>query len=266
MNFLHYYHPQSILFQLGPITIHWYGLIVAAAILLAISVSIKLAKEKKIFTDDYYDLAFWLVLSGLIGARLYDVLLIDWQYYCRQPAAIVKIWQGGLAIHGAIIGGVVALLVWIKIKKIKFWELSDLIVPGLALAQAVGRWGNYFNQELFGRPTSLPWGIPIAAANRPPLYGGDQYFQPAFLYESLLDFLLFITLFILYRKNKLSAGTITALYFVGYGVIRFAMEFIRIDETPVFGLLRLPQWASLGLILLGIFLFIYQRQSSPKKK
>lgn len=263
MNFLHNYIPQPIFLQLGPLAIRWYGLLIALAMIVSIMIAVRLAKRKNLSAEDLYDLAFWLALSGIIGARLYDVLVIDWKYYCQHLSDILKIWQGGLAIHGAILGGALAVVGWSKIKKIDLLTLTDLIAPVLALAQAIGRWGNYFNQELFGRPTDLPWGIPISPENRPLQYASDAYFHPAFLYESIADFLLFALLVYLSAKNKLSRGTATAIYFIGYGLIRFMTEFIRIDATPAVLFLRWPQWVSVGLIVLGtvlIYIFSYKRE------
>jgi len=188
-------------------------------------------------------LAMWLILGGIIGARLYDVFLIDWDYFANNPLEIIQIWHGGLAVHGAIIGGVIALLAWCKIKKKSFWQFAGLIFTVLPLGQAIGRWGNYFNQELFGRPTTLPWSIPISTVNRPEQYSNFQYFQPAFLYESILNLILFFVLLFLYKKNRHS-GEIVIYYLMGYSAIRFMMEFIRIDVTSlVFGI-RLPQLVS----------------------
>lgn len=222
-----------------------------------------LTKKKNIKPDDVYDLAFWLMLGGIIGARLYDVLFVDWAYYRENLLAIYKIWEGGLAIHGAIIGGAVALIVWSRKKKISPWLLADLLVAPLALGQAIGRWGNYFNQELFGRPTGLPWGVPIDEINRPAGFGDHLYFHPTFLYESILNLVLFAGLILVGRKN-FGRGTATTIYLFGYGVIRFVLEFVRIDETPLIWGLRLPQWVSLGLIIGSVVAWIMMRRQKQK--
>jgi len=176
INWLHNFNPQALLVSFGPFHIYWYGLFMVSGILIALGTSSILAKYYKIKADTLLDLAFWLIINGLIGARLYDVLL-ELSYYKSNPLDIFKIWQGGLAIHGAIIAGLITTYFFARKHKISLWTLSALIVPGLALAQAIGRWGNYFNQELFGLPTSLPWGIPISILNRPIAYLDYDYFQ-----------------------------------------------------------------------------------------
>jgi len=259
MNFLHQFNPQPIIFQLGPITVRWYGLIIVLGLLFGFLLVRHLTKARGIKPDDVYDLGFWLVLSGIVGARLYEVFFINWSYYYANPLAIAKIWQGGLAIHGVIIGGVITLYVWVRIKKQSFWLWSDMIVVALILGQAIGRWGNYFNQELFGWPTSLPWGIPIELAHRPLEFMSYEFFHPTFLYESLLNFVLFLVLLYLIKKKNFQAGVITAIYFIGYSIIRFMMEFIRIDQTPEFWSLRLPQWASVVIVIATIIVLFLKK-------
>lgn len=252
MNFLHNFIPQPILIKIGPLAIHWYGLIIAIALLAAIFVAVKLAKKRKFSLDDVLDLALWLVIGGIIGARLYDVFVVEWSYFSNHWEKIFYIWQGGLAIHGAIIGGLIALIFWCRKRKQNIWIWLDIISVVIPLAQAIGRWGNYFNQELFGRPTSLPWGILIAENLRPEIYKSFQYFQPAFLYESILNFILFVILFISYQKQKLKLGQIFGLYLIGYGIIRFTMEFIRIDATGMLFNIRVPQIVSIAAIIIGL--------------
>ncbi|MFA4871444.1 MAG: prolipoprotein diacylglyceryl transferase [Patescibacteria group bacterium] len=264
LRFFHQFQPQPIFFQFGWLTIRWYGLLMALSFIIGIFILTALGRKKGIKSDDVYDLAFWLVIGGIIGARLYEVFFINWDYYKNNLSAIFKIWQGGLAIHGAIIAGLIVLWFWAKKKKFSFWLLTDLLAVPLALGQAIGRWGNYFNQELFGPPTNLPWGIPIGEANRPALFMNEKYFQPAFLYESILDLVLFL---IIIRAIKRGArqGVATVIYFLGYGLIRFFMEFVRIDETPNVLGLRLPQLASLLIILAAIFIWAFLLRPNNKK-
>ncbi|MEI6288154.1 MAG: prolipoprotein diacylglyceryl transferase [bacterium] len=247
-NFLHYFQPQSIALQFGPVAIHWYGLLIVASIIISIFLLKNLAKN--ILTlDDLYDATLWSVLGGIIGARLYDVLIVDWNYYSNHFLEILKIWQGGLAIHGAVIGGGVALYIWSQKNKKDFFVLADLVVVILPLCQAIGRWGNYFNQELFGWPTKSIWGIPIDLAHRPIQFINNQYFWPAFLFESILDLFLFLILFFLAKKKKLKKGNLVLIYLAGYGIIRFLMEFVRIDETAMLGIWRWPQVLS-GVVVI----------------
>ncbi len=265
MNFLHNFNPQPILFELGPLTFHWYGLMIAIGLMSAIFVSTYLAKSRGRHSDDIYSLVLWLIVGGIIGARLYDFVIIEFDYFIQYPFDIFKIWQGGLAIHGAIIGGIIALIIWCKKNKQRILDWIDLIIVGLPLGQAIGRWGNYFNQELFGGPTNLPWGIPIDIKFRPIQYLNSTYFHPTFLYESMLNFVLFLFLFLLIRKNKLPPGSITSFYIIGYGLIRFMMEFVRIDKTLMIFGWRLPQLVSLIMFIIGlIMLFILFKKNTKQ--
>jgi len=256
MNFLHNFIPNPVLVQIGPITVHWYGLIIAAALISGVFVAANLAKQKNKILDDVFDLALWLAIAGIIGARLYDVLVVDWGYFSRHFIEIFFIWQGGLAIHGAIIGGLIALIIWSRKRKQEIWIWLDIVSVVLPLSQAIGRWGNYFNQELFGRPTDWPWGIPIAENLRPAIYQSYQYFHPAFLYESILNFVLFLILMIAYQKQRLQSGQLSGLYLIGYGIIRFIMEFIRIDPTGMLFGIRIPQLVSIAAIIIGLTILI----------
>lgn len=275
MSFLHAFNPQPILFQFGFIKIHWYGLLMMIAIFVGIFLVAALAKKYGIKKDDVYDLAFYLVIFGLAGARIYAVLLFP-SHYFSNPLEIIQVWKGGLAIHGAILGGFFALLWHCKKKKQPFWLWADLIVVALALGQAIGRWGNYFNQELYGTPTTLPWGIPISPEFRAGAFRFFEYFHPTFLYESVLNFIVFIILLSLHywrMKNstfaKASAdkqeseikelepgthnlkphyGNIALLYLIFYSLIRIAMEQLRVDETPLAFGIRLPIVMSLVLL------------------
>ncbi|NCN07916.1 prolipoprotein diacylglyceryl transferase [Candidatus Falkowbacteria bacterium] len=259
MNLLHYYNPNPVFLRLGYIEIRWYGILMSLAILSGLVLILRLAKQKNISVDQVYDLASWSIISGILGARLYEVFIINWDYYVNNLSAIFKIWQGGLAIHGAIIGGALAVFVWSKKNKFNFWQLVDLIAVALPLGQAIGRWGNYFNQELFGLPTNWSIGIPIAKSNRPIGFENYLYFQPTFLYESLLNLLLFVFLILVYKKIKLPAGTVSILYLLGYSVIRFFMEFIRLDQTPVFWWLRLPQLVSIVIFVFGVSFLVRKK-------
>ena len=261
-NFLHNFTPQPVALALGAVTVRWYGLFIVAGVILALMAAKQLAKNKQISFDDIIDLTFWLVLFGVIGARLYEVLILEPRYFFSNPAEVIKIWHGGLAIHGAIIAGLITLIVWCRQKKQDFWLVADLTATVLPLAQTLGRFGNYFNQEVFGWPTSLPWGIPIELANRPPEFVTEQYFHPAFLYESVLNLSLFIILFVLFKKQWLKSGQYLALYLLGYGLIRFLMEFVRLDQTAVIGGFRWPQIFSLLLIGVGLMIF-YQKRKTP---
>jgi phosphatidylglycerol:prolipoprotein diacylglycerol transferase len=261
INWLHTFLPQPIIFSWGPLTIHWYGLFIVLGIIAAMLISFRLGKKYyQISANDIFDLAFWLIIGGIIGARIYDVLL-QLPYYLQHPWQVLAVWQGGLAIHGSIIAGLIIIGFFARARKINFFKLSAFLVPGLALGQAVGRFGNYFNQEIFGLPTSLPWGIPISVLNRPLDYVTFKYFHPTFLYESLGSLLIFSSLYLLTvrlgEKQKLNVNSyiwLSALYLISYSTLRFLLEFIRLDYAPLFLELRFPQVIS--LIIIGACLLL----------
>jgi phosphatidylglycerol:prolipoprotein diacylglycerol transferase len=255
-TFLHAFHPSPILLSLGPVHIYWYGFFIMLGTLAALTVAVYLAKFYQIKTDTIINLAFWLIIGGIIGARFYDVF-IEWPYFSAHPGDILKIWQGGLAIHGAIIGGAIALWWFAKKHSHNFWQLAAIVITALPLAQAIGRWGNYFNQELFGYPTGLPWGIPIDPASRPWQYINYDYFHPAFLYESFGDLFIFIILILLQIwliKNQKFMNKCYVLcvmcYVFLYSLFRFSLEFIRVDPAPIVLGLRFPQLVSLAVIII----------------
>lgn len=263
INFLHHYHPQAILFSIGIFNFYFYGLIMALAIIAGIKVTIILGKKNSFNSDYIIDLSFWLILSGLLGARIYDVLLFL-PSYLENPLDILKVWNGGLAIHGGLIGGAIAFYLYNRKKKVDNLKLITTIVPGLALGQAIGRFGNYFNQELFGKPTGLPWGIPIDIWNRPLEFLNYEYFHPTFLYESLACLLIFLVLWKLHAIIKKETSII--IYFVGYSLTRFMLEFIKIDATPSFLGLRWPQVISLLIIITSLIFYNYAKKNKLQKK
>jgi len=259
--------PGSILFQFGPLTIRWYGLLIASAVLLGVSLSRNLAERRHINPDVLGDLAIWLVIAAIPSARLYYVLF-QWQEYAQHPMDAFAIWKGGIAIHGAILGGIVASLIFARIQKVPFWQLADLVAPSLILGQAIGRWGNFFNSEAFGGPTDLPWKLYIPPDHRPPEYINFEYFHPTFLYESswnLLVFVLLITLFFrdIQGKSRLKVGTLFLVYMVAYSAGRFWIEGLRTDSLMLLGFLRMAQIVSLVGITLGcaglIWLYLFKR-------
>ena len=272
ITFLHNYLPQPILFKLGFIEVHWYGLLVVLGIIGALSAVLFLARKQNITSDEVINLGFYAIISGLLGARIYAVFL-DLPYYLNNPWEIPAVWHGGLAIHGAIIGGGLAILIYAIKKKQSVWLWLDLAPPSLALAQAIGRFGNYFNQEVFGRPTSLPWGIPINPFNRPPGFEGFAYFHPTFLYESGLNLLNFVLLAVLFfwinkgrseiRDRRSGDGMVFLAYLINYSVIRILMELLRIDQTPLVMGIRWPVVASVLILIssLGGLIF-FRRQAA----
>lgn len=272
INFLHTFHPQAVLFSFGAVTIYWYGLLMVLGILVAFITSYQLARYYNLNPEIIFDLSFWLIIGGLAGARIYDDFL-QLPYYLEHPLQSIEVWKGGLAIHGGLIAGLLIIWWFARRKKLNFWQLTALFVPGLALAQAIGRWGNYFNQEIFGLPTSLPWGIPINLVNRSAPYINSLYFQPTFLYESLGClliglFLLGVNIYAI-KGHKLNHNFYiwsTALYLILYSLLRLLLEFIRLDPTPEFLGLRWPQLISLIIItLIFLFLFLNTHAKNSKK-
>ena len=238
---------------------HVYGLLIGIGVVLGIKVA-ESAQKKLSFQNSAYqhisvdDLILWVFPGAIIGARMYHV--IDWwSYYQQHLIKIPAIWEGGLGIYGALIGGILALLVRKIFKKQNFKTVIcelDVLASALPLIQAVGRVGNYANHELFGFPTTFPWAIYIPLPLRPPAYVGYSYFHPLFLYESLLCLGLFILLNLLIAK-KLHPGSYFGIYLIGYSVIRFFLEFWRIDPWQI-GVLTVAQWVSILALLSGLVL------------
>lgn len=261
LSFFQTFAPTAVALQAGPLTIYWYGLLMSLAIVAGVLVVRTLAKQSGLArAQAVYDMAFVVVLSALVGARIYAVLLFLPEYLA-DPWEVFKVWHGGLAIHGALIGGALALWLYCRRKRQSFWAWADIMAVALPLGQAIGRWGNYFNQELFGAPTSLPWGILIAPERRPAGYELVRYYHPTFLYESVLNIALFAVLWWLFHRRK-QIGAVLSAYLIGYGVIRLAMEGLRLDETPMFFGLRWPVLVSLLLVAAGI-VGLLARQRRP---
>ncbi|MCD8487311.1 prolipoprotein diacylglyceryl transferase [Kamptonema cortianum] len=247
--------PGPILVEVGPIAIRWYGLLIATAVLVGVFLSQYLAQRRNVNPEFIGDLAIWLVVAAIPGARLYYVLF-EWDNYVNNPAQILAIWRGGIAIHGAIIAGAIATLIFARLQKVPFWQLADLVAPSLILGQAIGRWGNFFNSEAFGAPTDLPWKLYIPLARRPPDLANFEYFHPTFLYESLWNLAIFALLLLLFvrglkGKPHLKLGTIFLLYLIGYSLGRFWIEGLRTDSLML-GPLRIAQLVSLGAIAIGL--------------
>lgn len=252
--------PGPIIVEIGPIVVRWYGLLIASAVLIGVTLSQYLAKFRDVNPDLLGDLAIWLVVSAIPCARLYYVLF-EWQEYAQRPGDIIAIWKGGIAIHGAIIGGTIATILFARWKRVSLWQLLDLVAPSLILGQAIGRWGNFFNSEAFGKPTDLPWKLYIAPNYRPVELLNFDYFHPTFLYESLWNlgvFILLLSLFFwgLKQYNPLKNGTIAAVYLVAYSLGRVWIEWLRTDSLML-GPLKIAQIVSLSAIALGLVILVW---------
>jgi phosphatidylglycerol---prolipoprotein diacylglyceryl transferase len=257
--------------SIGPLSLRWYGLLIASAVLIGLALSQRLAQSRQLNPDLVGDLLVWLIVGAIPGARLYYVLF-QWNYYSQHPDQIFAIWQGGIAIHGAIIGGMLTAILFSRIKHCSFWRLADVVAPSLILGQAIGRWGNFFNSEAFGSPTNLPWKLLIPEGRRPPGFESVAYYHPTFLYESLWNLMVFgilMTLFI--RFPKLKRGTLFLVYAIAYSLGRFWIEALRTDSL-MFGPLKMAQMISLGGIIFGsiglIWLYLLRRplpDTAPKQ-
>ena len=252
---LQFASPGPIIFEIGPLAIRWYGLLIASAVLLGVTLSQYLAQRRGLNPDAIGDLAIWLVLGAIPGARIYYILF-QWENYSDNPGDMFAIWKGGIAIHGAIIGGILAALIFARVNRLSFWKLADVVAPSLILGQAIGRWGNFFNSEAFGSPTDLPWKLFIPINRRPLEYIQFDYFHPTFLYESLwnlmvLGILLGLFVWGLKHQSRLKSGTLFMVYLISYSLGRVWIEALRTDSLML-GDIRVAQLVSLAAISVGV--------------
>jgi phosphatidylglycerol:prolipoprotein diacylglycerol transferase len=246
----------KIAFTLGPLQFYWYGLIIAAAILAAFFIALWQARRKSLPVEPVFDLLFWSVPAGVVGARAYYVAA-NWHLYRDRPLDSLCLWQGGLAIHGALLAFILVLFLYARRRRIRFWAWADLAAPALAGGQAVGQWANFFNQEAFGYPTDTAWGVYIDYALRPAGYEQFDYFHPVFLYESAWNLLLLLALLAFGRVLRLPAGVFFLTYIILYAAGHYYFAGLRLDGEIVCGV-RLAQLfsilsaaAALGLLLRG---------------
>jgi len=282
--------PISPTFNIGPLAVHWYGIIIVVGALAGAYAATFEAKRRGEDPEHVWNALVWCLVAGILGARLYHVLsspqgtTIGFRYYFVTnpfdtitifgrsipfPTALM-IWNGGLGIFGAIAGGALAAIIYVRRNQLSLLRWLDIGAPGLILGQAIGRWGNFVNQELYGPPTTLPWGIPIDAEHRiAPFTDLSRYpvettrFHPLFLYESLWNFAVFAALMIVGRRyaDRLKDGDILSLYFILYGLGRLFIEALRPDAWLI-GNIPTAQLVSAGLIVLGVGLMVWRRQSA----
>jgi phosphatidylglycerol:prolipoprotein diacylglycerol transferase len=241
--------PQT--FQIGPFNIYFYGVIFALSVLAAYQVAVRLAPRRGLKPKIIEDIFLFTLPVAILGARLYHVFDL-WSYYRHRPAEILMLWHGGLGIYGGILAGVVFLLVYCRWRRFNLAAVLDILGPALALGQAIGRWGNLFNQEAFGPPTNLPWGISIQPQYQPLVWAGNTRFHPLFLYESVFNLANFFLLYYLFKKTK-KEGLVAGFYFINYGLIRFFLEFLRWDTWLIAGT-KLAHPLSLTSIIFGLLL------------
>ena len=237
--------PSSGALTIGPLSIHAYGLMIALGVITAVwLLGRRLESRGEGTREDASSIAVWAVIAGVIGSRLYHVAT-DWDEFKHDLGRIPQLWRGGLGIPGGILFGALAGVWAFRRRGIPPAVGLSAAAPSLALAQAIGRWGNWWNQELFGKATTLPWGLRIDTEHLPVGYAPGTTFHPTFLYESLWNFALCIALLRIDRRFRLRPGRLFAMYVVGYAVGRFWIEGLRIDPAHTFGGLRLNQWVAL---------------------
>ncbi|TFC78386.1 prolipoprotein diacylglyceryl transferase [Cryobacterium cheniae] len=254
--------PEWSSFTLGPFTIHAYALCILAGIIAATVMTSRRLTKRGGEPGVVLDIILWAVPLGIVGARIYHVLTHPSDYFFEgaDPLEVFAIWNGGNAIFGALLGGAVGAYIGCRMSGIRFWAFADALAPGMLVAQAMGRLGNWFNEELFGLPTDLPWGLEVSAAN-PALPIGlppETLFHPTFLYEMIWNVVGVVLILAIERKVALRWGKAFGVYLIWYGLGRSFFESIRVDPSEIFFGLRTNVWAALAAILLGIILIAVQ--------
>lgn len=256
--------PDVSSFELGPIRVHFYALFILIGIALAIWIGSRRFRQRGGPAGMILDIALWAVPFGIVGGRIFHVVT-HWDYYFYPGADLTKVfavWEGGLAIFGALLFGSLGAFIGARTAGIKFLAFADAIAPGVLVAQAIGRIGNYFNNELFGLPTTLPWGLEISTDN--PAYPAGLpagvLFHPTFLYEMIWNLTGFAVLIWLDRKFKLRWGQMFAAYLITYSIGRAFIESIRIDPSEIFFGLRTNVWSAIAGIAIGVALLVWSRR------
>ena len=245
--------PDPIAFTLFGVDVRWYGILIAIGFTVAILIACRRAPEYGLKSDDILDFAIFMMPASIIGARLYYVIF-SWSYYADDPASVFDIRSGGLAIHGGIIAGVITALIFTKVKKISMIDMCDLIFPEVALGQAIGRWGNFFNSEAHGGPTDLPWAIEV----------DGEMVHPTFLYESIWCLLIFLFL-LWFSKRSTFRGQAACLYGMLYSLERFLVEGLRTDSLMIGGL-KQAQVISAVIFAFSFAAYIYLSKKDDMKK
>lgn len=288
---------DPIAFTLGPLTVHWYGIILGLGALAGLLLAIQEGKRFGISPDFFLDLLLYGVPSAIIGARLYYVIF-KWDYYREHPGEIIQIWNGGIAIYGALIGAIICGYIYIRAKGYSFLRIADICAPSLLVGQMIGRWGNFMNQEAYGGPTTESFlrdtlNLPGFIARQ--MFIAGEYRHPTFLYESMWSLLGLILLFIIRRTNWLKTGEVFCLYFIWYSIGRFYIEALRTDSLafqgpdwlasllhglwspmtavfeegyldPAYGNIRSSQLLALLIVIAGIILIVVRRITGAAKE
>lgn len=249
---------DPVAFNLGPLSVRWYGIIIAVGILLGYFVAQRALVKAGLHKDTLVDIIFYSALFGFIAARIYFVIF-QWPYYVENPSEIIKIWHGGIAIHGGLIGGFIAGVIVCKAKNLNPFQIGDIVAPSIILAQGIGRWGNFMNHEAHGGPVSRAFLEKLHLPNFiiENMYINGQYYHPTFLYESIWDVAGFIILVNIRKHLKL--GETFFLYLTWYSIGRFFIEGLRTDSLMLTSNIRVAQLVSILLILISISLIVYRR-------
>ena len=257
--------PSSNALELGPLKLNAYGLMIALGVILAVRIAGKALERRGAgSTDDFSAVAMWAVPAGVIGARAYHVIT-DWERFSGNFGDAFKVWQGGLGIWGGIALGVPVGMWAARRRGLDVLVVVTVAAPAIAAAQAVGRWGNWFNQELFGRPTDLPWALRVSDAKTIAAgYDPGTTFHPTFLYESVWCAVLCVALLAVNRRDSLRPGLVFWLYSAGYTAMRFFIEGLRIDRAHEAGGLRLNQWVSIVVFVVSLVVFVIQVRAARR--
>lgn len=241
--------PGPVAVEIGPLAIRWYGVLIASAMALGLWLAYREARRRGEDPEELLKAAEFALVGGLVGARLYYVLF-NLDYYLATPFKIIAVWEGGLAIHGGLIGGLLLGGGYAWTRRLPLARYLDIVAPSVVLGQAIGRWGNFFNEEAFGRPTDLPWKLYISPPHRPLPFQNAEYFHPTFLYESLWDLgVLTILVLLLRRRLERAPGALFLAYLGLYSLGRIWVEGLRLDSLML-GPIRVAQLAS-GLAILA---------------
>lgn len=248
---------NPIFFAFGGFTVYWYGFLITMAIILGTLLSIKYVNRFFGFDiDTMLTAVIWLIIGGMVGARLVFVIL-KWSFFAGDWIQILHYTQGGLSIHGAILGGLAALAIYAHMAKLPVLKFANLFIPAVVLGQAIGRFGNFFNQEAFGGPTDLPWKMFVSPEFRPETLQTVVFFHPTFLYESIGLLIILVVLLSLLKRNP---SVLFGWYLVLYSSLRFVIEFFRID-SDMWEMFTVAQWASIGIVIVGVWLIAKYKKS-----
>jgi len=257
---------NPIAIEFGPISVYWYGLLIGLGAFIGYLIANREAKKRGMADDMLADLLMFALPAAIIGARIYYVIF-RWQDFVGDPIRVFFIWEGGLAIHGGLIGGVVTAIIFARKRGISVWKILDIVAPSILLGQAVGRWGNFMNQEVFGGEVTRAYLENLMLPNFiiDQMFINGAYYQPTFLYESIWNIAGVILLLSLRRVN-LKRGELFITYAIWYSVGRFFIEGIRTDYLLIFGVLKTAQVVSIITVVVGIFLLIYRRKKGLSER